>query len=312
MNKKDKVAVCSRSFSRNSTLRKELLARYRNVKFNEKGVSLENEQLVKFLRHHNKAIIGLETLDEYVLSSLPELEVVGKYGVGLDKINLSAMRHHKKKLGWTSGVNKRSVSELALSFMIMMLRKLPQANKEIANGRWSQKVGRQLTNSVVGIIGCGNVGKDLVKMLQPFECKILVHDLVDYSDFYKEYNVQKVALNMLLERSEIVSVHLPLTKDTENILDRKRLRFMKKDAILINTARGGLVDEIFLKKMLKGKMLAGAAFDVFSSEPNVDKELLNLNNFFATPHIGGSSEEAIISMGLAAIKGLDENSIPDI
>ena len=312
MNKKDKVAVCSRSFSRNSTLRKELLARYRNVKFNEKGVSLENEQLVKFLRHHNKAIIGLETLDEYVLSSLPELEVVGKYGVGLDKINLNAMRHHKKKLGWTSGVNKRSVSELALSFMIMMLRKLPQANKEIANGRWSQKVGRQLTNSVVGIIGCGNVGKDLVKMLQPFECKILVHDLVDYSDFYKEYNVQKVALNMLLERSEIVSLHLPLTKDTENILDRKRLRFMKKDAILINTARGGLVDEIFLKKMLKGKMLAGAAFDVFSSEPNVDKELLNLNNFFATPHIGGSSEEAIISMGLAAIKGLDENSIPDI
>ena len=194
------------------------------------------------------------------------------------------MRHHKKKLGWTSGVNKRSVSELALSFMIMMLRKLPQANKEIANGRWSQKVGRQLTNSVVGIIGCGNVGKDLVKMLQPFECKIFVHDLVDYSDFYKEYNVQKVALNMLLERSEIVSVHLPLTKDTENILDRKRLRLMKKDAILINTARGGLVDEIFFKEDAKGKMLAGAAFDVFSSEPNVDKELLNLNNFFATPH----------------------------
>ena len=135
MNKKDKVAVCSRSFSRNSTLRKELLARYRNVKFNEKGVSLENEQLVKFLRHHNKAIIGLETLDEYVLSSLPELEVVGKYGVGLDKINLNAMRHHKKN--WVDyGVNKRSVSELALSFMIMMLRKLPQANKEIANGRY--------------------------------------------------------------------------------------------------------------------------------------------------------------------------------
>ena len=168
-----KVAVTSRSFSSHSGLRKELLKKYPETDFNDSGESLSGQRLVEFLSGHTKAITALEILDETVLRQLSDLEVITKYGGGLDMLDLSAMSAMGKKLGWTSGVNRRSVSELALSFMIASLRKLSYCQKEILAGRYRQIQGRELTGRTVGIIGCGNIGKDLVEMLKPFNCKIL-------------------------------------------------------------------------------------------------------------------------------------------
>src|SRR5438445_6887406 len=114
MNSAVRVAVCSRSFSRNPVLRSELLARYQQVTFNDAGLQLKGDTLVEFLRGHEKAIIALETIDEFVLARLPELQVISKYGVGLDMIDMAAMRTHGKRLGWTGGINRRSVSELVI------------------------------------------------------------------------------------------------------------------------------------------------------------------------------------------------------
>ncbi len=308
----DKVAVCSRSFSKNSVLRKELLNAYENVTFNDDGISLHGKSLIEFLKGHDKAIIGLEILDEYVLSCLPDLKVIGKYGVGLDKIDLAAMKRYGKRLGFVQGVNRRSVSELALSFMISLLRNVQISYDNILNGKWNQHIGRQLTGRTIGVIGCGNVGKDLVKLLQPFKCKILVNDIAEYLDFYKKYKLKPVEIEKLLRASEIVTLHLPYNDLTHNIICESRLSIMKPNAILINTARGGLVDEIALKKSLKEKKLAGAALDVFLCEPPSDLELLKLPNFFMTSHIGGSSEEAILAMGRGAIRGLEHNEIPSV
>ena len=308
----DKVAVCSRSFSKNEVLRNELLKNYVNVTFNDEGRSLSGSNLIEFIEGHDKAIIGLEVLDEYVLSSLPKLKVIGKYGVGLDKIDLAAMKKYKKRLGFTVGINKRSVSELTLSFMISLLRNIIKSNSDILSGKWSQHVGKQLTGRTVGIIGCGNVGKDLVKLLQPFKCKILVNDIVEYLSFYRKYKIKAVDLENLLKASEIVTLHLPYNDLTHNIISESRMCIMKPGAILINTARGGLVDEVALKEKLKDKKLAGAALDVFSTEPPLDLELSRMPNFLATSHIGGSSEEAILAMGRAAIRGLEHNDIPKV
>ncbi len=308
----DKVAVCSRSFSKNTVLRKELLNAYENVTFNDDGISLHGKSLIEFLKGHDKAIIGLEILDEYVLSRLPDLKVIGKYGVGLDKIDLVAMKRYGKRLGLVQGVNRRSVSELALSFMISLLRNVQISYDNILNGKWDQHIGRQLSGRTIGVIGCGNVGKDLVKLLQPFKCKILVNDIAEYLDFYKKYKLKPVEIEKLLQASEIVTLHLPYNDLTHNIICESRLSIMKPNAILINTARGGLVDEIALKKSLKEKKLAGAALDVFFCEPPSDLELLKLPNFFMTSHIGGSSEEAILAMGRGAIRGLEHNEIPSV
>jgi len=313
MNSQIKVAVCSRSFSQNPILRKELLERYDNVSFNDDGIKLNGDSLVEFLKGHNKAITALETIDDYVLSQLPELQVISKYGVGLDMIDMQAMRAHGKKFGWTGGVNRRSVSELVISFAIAMLRHVPAAHREVLAGTWRQHVGGQLSGCTFGIIGCGHIGKDIVKLLQPFGCNILVNDIRDYPDFYSKYNIKSVSLDELLAQSDIITLHVPLDESTRGILSAQRLALIKPTGVLINAARGGLVDEVALKKVLQTNTLAAAAFDVFAVEPPQDNELLKLPNFLVTPHIGGSAHEAILAMGRSAISGLDENMyIPDM
>jgi phosphoglycerate dehydrogenase-like enzyme len=305
-----KVAVCSRSFSSNPILRTELLQRYSHVTFNDEGRKLTGDGLVEFLLGHDKAIIAMEVVDASVLSRLPELQVIAKYGVGLDMIDLAAMRVYGKRLGWTGGVNRRSVTELVISCAIAMLRHIPAAHREVLSGRWRQHVGGYLTGRTVGIIGCGHVGKDLVPLLRAFDCPILAYDILDYRDFYAAHGVEAVDLETLLQRSDIVTLHVPLDRSTRGLLDARRLALLKPTAVLINAARGGLVDEIALKNMLRDGSLAAAAFDVFAVEPPVDRELLTLPNFLVTPHIGGSAHEAILAMGRAAIRGLDENEVP--
>ncbi len=310
MNSIDRVAVCSRSFSNNPVLRSELLKRFSNVTFNDAGLQLKGDSLVDFLQGHDLAITALEVIDDYVLSRLPKLRAIGKYGVGLDMIDMNAMRKHGKLLGWTRGVNRRSVSELTISFAITMLRGVVSANREVINGSWRQHVGGQLSGRTVGIIGCGSVGQDLVQLLKPFDCRILANDIISYDQFYTKNHIEAVTLDVLLKESDIVTLHVPLDQTTSGIIGVKQLSLMKTSAFLINIARGGLVDEVALKQALINQTIAGAAFDVFSDEPPQDQELLSLPNFLATPHIGGSAEEAILAMGMAAIDGLDTAVIP--
>lgn len=246
MNSTDRVAVCSRSFSRNPVLRKELLARYADVTFNETGRQLEGGELVAFLRGHSKAITALERIDDSVLSQLPELGVIGKYGVGIDMIDLAAMRRFAKRLGWTGGVNRRSVSELVISYAVLMLRHIVAANREVLSGTWRQHVGGLLSGRKVGIIGCGHIGKDLVELLQPWGCEPLAHDILDFPDFYARNGVRPVGLDELLRTADVITLHVPLDASTRNMLTAERIALMKPTAVLINAARGNLVDETAL------------------------------------------------------------------
>ena len=299
------VAVASRSFSRHPILRAELLARYDRVTFNDDGRSLAGQELIRFLRGHERTIIGMEVVDDALLTAVPDLRVVSKYGVGLDRIDQETMRRHEVKLAWSPGVNRRSVAELVIAFAICLLRDIPVANEEVRSGNWRQHVGRQLSGQTVGVVGCGYIGKEVAILLGPFGCQVLAYDVVDYPEFYAAHQTRPVGLEELLRRCDVVTLHLPLDDTTRNILTEERLRLMKPGAILINTARGGLVDEPALKALLKDGKLRGAAFDVFATEPPEDRELLSLPNFLATPHIGSSTEEAILAMGRAAIAGLE-------
>lgn len=304
------VAVASRSFSRHPTLRSELLERYSNVRFNDDGAVLSGRTLIEFARGRRKLITGLERVDDPVLSALPELEVISKYGVGTDMLDKEALIRRGVRLGWTGGVNKRSVVELAVAFMLALLHRVPELDRKVRAGNWGGQVGRCLSGRTVGIIGCGHIGKDLAIILKAFGCQVLAHDIRDFPDFYGAHGVRPVGLEELLRQSDVVSLHLPLDERTRDILDGRRLALMRREAILVNTARGGLVDERALKGALLEDRLAGAGFDVFRTEPPEDPDLLRLPRFLATPHVGGSSEEAILAMGRAAIDGLDRNAVP--
>jgi phosphoglycerate dehydrogenase-like enzyme len=302
-----RVAVASRSFSRNSTLRDELSERYPLSRFNDTDRVLEGDELVTFLRGHTRAITGLDVVSEAVFRAVPELRLISKYGVGLDMIDLDAARRHGVSVRWTPGVNRQAVAELAIAFMIGLGRAIVPLARELSEGGWRQPGGRQLSSAVVGVLGCGAVGQTVARLCTAFGATVLAHDIRAYGDFYRETGVKPVALERLLGDSDIVTIHLPLDVSTRGLIDARAIAFMKPSAFLINTARGGIVDETALKAALREQRLAGAAADVFSMEPPTDGELLRLPNFIGTPHIGASTEEAVLAMGRAAIAGLDDS-----
>ena len=304
MNTIDKVAVCSRSFSAHPVLKKELKEKFKNVTFNETGISLKGNDLINFLEGHTLAITALESIDELLLSKLPDLKRIGKYGVGLDMIDISALEKYEVTLGYKKGVNKNAVAELTISFAILLLRECLQVNRKIKDGTFKQNRGRELGNVTFGILGCGNVGKRLVELLKPFKTKIIVNDIVDYKKFYRQHNITSLLLEDLLRESDILSIHVPLDDSTRNMLNEERLKLMKRGSFIINCARGNIVDEKVLLDLLNDNHISGAAFDVFSVEPPDNMSLINHKNFFCTSHIGGSTEESILAMGRAAISGL--------
>ena len=305
-----RVAVVSPSFARNATLRAELLARYPDVTITETAEVVSGDALVGLLRGHDSAIVGLERIDDEVLAKVPELRVVSKYGVGLDGIDIEAMTRRGIKLAWTGGTNRRSVAELTLGFAIALLHRVPEADQALRKGQFRKWVGRQLTGRSFGIIGCGFVGQDLVTLLAPFSCRVLAHDIRDYPEFYRAHGVTPVSLDQLLEESDIVSLHVPLDRTTTGMIGAAQLARMRAGTFIINAARGGLIDEAALASALEAGHLAGAACDVFTIEPDASPRLLALPTFLATPHIGGSSQEAQLAMGRAAIDGLENARVP--
>lgn len=309
----ERVAAPAISFCQHDGLVKLLKERYPGARINTECIPRyrSQEDTIAYLEDCDAAIVSFEPINDEVLSALPRLKVVSKLGVGLDKIDPEAMRKHGVRLGWTPGVNKRSVAELTLCLMIGSLRHVMSCNVAMRNGeRPLQRQGRQLSGRTVGIHGCGEIGKEVVRLLEPFGCKVLACDIKDYADFYTEYGVEEVSFDDLLARSEVLSIHLTITDKTLWLYGSQVLNRLRPDCVLINTARGRIIDETALKERLISGRIAAAAIDAFEVEPPEDDELLNLPNFLATPHLGASSEEARWAMGVTAIAGLADNFLP--
>jgi len=317
LNTKDTIAVASRSFSKNDFLVNHLKTLYSSIILNDSGKTLEGDQLVEFLKPATKAIIGIEKICDSVLSKLPELKVISKYGVGLNNLDLELLKNRNIKLGFTSGVNKQSVAELALTLILIGLKKIQGNNTDILNGNWSQEKGSELHEKTIGLLGFGNIGKRLASLIQPFNCKILFFDEKNYSDeelkkISKDLNlnpglIHQSPLELVLSHSDILSIHLPLNNETKNIISSKELKQLKTNVCIINTARGGIVNEENLHDFLLDNPYAFAGFDVYREEPALNNPLLKLSNFFGTSHRSSLTNEGINSMGMAAINGLDDN-----
>lgn len=298
------VAIASRSFSKHPVLRGKAQARFSNIRFNDQGLSLQGSPLIDFLKGCHGAIIALETINSGVLSALPQLKVIAKYGVGLDNLDLEALKKHGVQLGWTGGVNARSVSELALAFVLGSLHNVFVSSQRLAAGQWKTEGGQLLSNKTVGIIGCGHIGKDFVRMLAPFQCRILINDILPMGDFCKTTGAVQVDKEILLKESDVVSLHIPYNQSTHGFLSASEFNFMKPSSLLINTSRGSIVDETALERALVDRRISAACMDVFEREPDANPKLFSLPGFIGTPHIGGASDEAILAMGMAAIDNL--------
>jgi len=296
-----RVAVTSISFSKSVVLREELKRVFPNSLLNEHGRRFSEVELVEFLKNADAAVIGIESISDQVLSQTPQLKIISKYGVGLDSIDQESLKRRNIALGWTGGVNRRSVSELTLCFMLGLYRNVFGSGYLLKQSKWEKNGGQQLTGKTVGIIGCGNIGSDVIRLLAPLQCTLLVCDIVEKSEFCRKHNATQTSLENLVEKSDVISLHVPLTPLTEKMADKSFLDRMKPTAYLINTSRGDVVDQETFKSTLIQGRIAGAALDVFSEEPPTDEELLSLPNLMVTPHIGGSAKEAVEAMGRSAI-----------
>ncbi len=301
------IAVASRTFSRHEVLRKELQEKFSNVRFNDEGKKLQGQELVEFLTDCHGAIIALEKMDENVLSQLSKLEVISKYGVGLDNIDQKLLDKYGIKLGWTGGVNRRSVSELALGFVLNLLRRVHEHDAMIRDNQWKILTGNTLSEKTIGIIGFGFVGKDLAELLAPFRCQLFVNDIQDMSAIVKNRDNIKLATKEEIYKScDVISLHVPYDESTHRLIGEHEFKQMQKHAILVNTSRGNVVDENALYHALKQGQVRAAAMDVFSEEPLIDSPLMTLQNFLATPHVGGSSQESVLAMGRVAIENISQ------
>ena len=296
-----KVVVSAVAFSKNKELVQALLNQFPDAVINYDGKRYVDDELVEYYKEADAIITGLERIDDEILSKLPKLKLIAKYGVGLDNIDIEACKNRNVKIGWTGGVNKQSVSEMALGLMLMLSRNLFTTANQLKSGTWNKSGGFSLSSRTIGIIGIGYIGKELVQMLKPFNCRILVNDIIDLTDYALANNVEFVAKEYLYQNSDIISVHTPLNASTKGMISKETILQMKKSVFLINTARGGIINEEDLKWALDSNKIGGAALDVFNVEPIEDTEIMRYPNLIATPHIAGNSYEVVIAMGMTTI-----------
>lgn len=296
-----KVKVSTLAFSNNQYLVNALLEEFPDAEVNTLGIRIKDDALIDFFADADCAIVGLEPVNAEFLNKLPKLKMIAKYGVGLDNIDLEACKERKVNIGWTGGVNKRSVAEMALGFMLALSRNLYVTSNQLKQLHWNKNGGVQLTGKTIGIIGLGQIGKELVTLLKPFNCRILVNDIEDISELASLNNLISVTKDELYSQSDIISIHTPFSDSTADLINASIFAKMKSNAFLINTSRGGIVNEADLKYALETNIIAGAALDVYETEPPVNNELLALPNLICTPHTGGNSFEAVVAMGMSAI-----------
>ncbi|EGK8037546.1 phosphoglycerate dehydrogenase [Campylobacter lari] len=299
-----KIAVTTVAFSKNQYLREKLKSHFKCVQFNDSLKRLNQDELKSFLENVDGAIVGLDEIDEGILKEVKNLKVISKYGVGLNNIDFNATEKYRVKVVYSQGVNKRSVSELALGNMLSLMRNSYTTSNKLKKQEWDKNGGVQLSEKNVGIIGVGNIGKDLISLLKPFNCTIYVNDIIQQDEYYKRNNLIETTKEEIYKKCDIVTIHTPSTNLTKNMVNKDVFTVMKKEAYFINTARGDIVVQEDLKWALNEGVIAGAAIDVFDQEPPKDYDFISLPNLICTPHIGGNAKEAVLAMGESAIKNL--------
>lgn len=307
------VAVASPSFCQSEQLVNELKTLSAKVILNPDRAILNETELINFLNNSGAtiAIVGRERIQDSTLAALPALKAISKYGVGVDNIDLEALRTRKIKFGHTEGVNRNEVAVHVLGFAIGHFRNIFNAAQDMKTGLWVKNGGRDLSSLKIGIIGFGHVGTAVAEILLPFQPEIAFNDILDKSGEARKYKARSAGLDEILETSDLVSLHVPLTQLTNRMIDEQALARMKPDALLINTARGETVDFNAVIKAVTTKKLGGYASDVYDIEPVDLSYLGNEKNLYFTPHIAANSAGAVLKMGRSALfwvkKFLEEN-----
>lgn len=297
-----KLVISTSSFDTdNNPHIQQLLEKGMRIVGNSYGRKLTEEEAIALLEGDVVGMIaGIEPLTERVFASARSLKVVSRCGSGLDNVDLLAAKRHGIKILSTPEAPAQAVAELTLALIMTALRHVCQTDKLIREGRWPRTQGRLLAAQRIGIVGLGRVGRRVARLCQAFEAKVVAHD--SYVEHSPE-GIELIPLDELLAEADIVSLHVTYDKDTHHLLNKETLARMKPGAIVINTARGGLIDETALAEALRTGRLGAAAIDVFEQEP-YHGELVECENTVLTSHIGSLARESRQRMEVEAAANL--------
>jgi D-3-phosphoglycerate dehydrogenase len=262
------------------------------------------EQGIEVARDADVLVVGLQRMTEKVLDAATRLKVIGRCGVGLDNIDLKAAGARGIPVVYTPGANAQAVADLTFGFMLALARKIPQADRMTRSGQWKRIMGNDVWGKTLGIFGLGQIGFNVAKRAQGFDMKVIAYDLFENLPLAEELGIEYKSKAEILRDADFISLHLPLNPETLGFISDGDLRAMKKSAILVNTSRGGIVDEKALYLALKEGTIAGAALDVFEHEPPGKTPLVELDNFIGSPHIGGVTTEAIERIGMTVARDI--------
>jgi D-3-phosphoglycerate dehydrogenase len=283
--------------------------------FKERGVdvdvktSLTPEELLKIIGEYDGLAIRSATkVTKDVIKAGKKLKVVGRAGIGVDNVDIPAATAEGIVVMNTPFGNSVTTAEHAIAMMFSVARQIPQASSSTHAGKWekSKFMGVELTGKVLGLIGCGNIGSIVADRAQGLKMKVVAYDPFLTAERAKDMNVEKVELPELLKRADFITLHTPLNDATRNILNEKSLKQTKKGVYIVNCARGGLIDEPALKKLLDEGHVAGAALDVFLEEPAKTNVLFGSEQVVCTPHLGASTNEAQENVALQVAEQMSD------
>ena len=260
------------------------------------------------MKEADALIVRIAKCDGHAILNSPNLKVIGRTGVGYDTVDVKTATEQGIPVVITPGANNRSVAEHAVAMMFALSKNLVEAQQEMCKGNWEirgAKKAFELEGKTVGILGLGAIGRETAKICQGCGMKIAAYDPFmsreqienTGAEYYEDYEE-------LLKVSDVISIHVPLTDDTRNMIAKEQLAMMKKTALLINCSRGGIINEVDLVEALKNGIIAGAGTDVFVNEPpKTDDPLLNCPNLIVSPHSAAQTREAVIKMARMCVKG---------
>ena len=294
-----RIAVTARAFRDVPGPHHELLERKGlTARFPEHDASPTEDELVSIVKGCAGLIAGTEPITERVLRT-ESLRAVVRFGTGMDNVDQEAAKRHGVAVTSTPGANARSVAELTIALMLGLARHVVSHDRSMRSGTGGRRVGVEMAGRRLGVVGYGAVGKEVARLGRCLGMDVVAHD-----PFETATDVAMVSLTELLRTCDVVSLHVPLTERTRAMIDAAALDLMPPNAFLINTARGGIVDERALERTLVEGRLAGAALDCFAEEPATESPLLKLDNFIASPHAGAFTREAALRTGVAAVEAI--------
>lgn len=248
------------------------------------------------------AIVAFNPMTEAVFSALPNLKVVTKHGVGVDNIDLAAAKRHGVSVTNVPAANRHAVADFTFALLLSLARDLPRVDAATRAGEWPRCFGRDVHSMTLGIVGIGSIGQAVAKRASGFEMRVIAYDPFAKPEAVAALGVELVDLDTLCREADFVTLHVGLSEQTHHLINAERLAMMKPTAMLINAARGGIVDESALFDALDAKRLAGAAIDAFEQEPLTESPLYALDNVIVSAHIAGYTENALTTLSTTCVE----------